>query len=82
MNKRLFRIIELIAVIIIVIIGVISFDKFKSLVNENHIDDYEWLKDNVELVKSGGIFVVDKDNSIIFILIIIEKLLVKRLMIS
>ena len=64
MNKRLFRIIELIAVIIIVIIGVISFDKFKSLVNENHIDDYEWLKDNVELVKSGGIFVVDKDNSI------------------
>ena len=64
MNRRLFRVIELIIVIIIVIIGVISFDKFKSLVNEKHIDDYEWLKNNVELVKSGGIYVVDKDNSI------------------
>ena len=64
MKKRVYHIIELIAVIIIVILGVISFDKFKSLVNENYINDYEWLKENVELVKSGGIYVVDKDNSI------------------
>ena len=28
------------------------------------VNDYEWLKDNVKLIKSGGIYVVDKDNSI------------------
>lgn len=62
MNK--YRIIRLIVFIIIVIVIFFSFNKFKSIVNKDHINDYEWLKDNVKLVKSGGIYVVDKDNSI------------------
>ena len=62
MNK--YRIIRLIVFIIIVIVIFLSFNKFKSIVNKDHINDYEWLKDNVKLVKSGGIYVVDKDNSI------------------
>ena len=62
MNK--YRIIRLIVFIIIVVVIFFSFNKFKSIVNKDHINDYEWLKDNVKLIKSGGIYVVDKDNSI------------------